>query len=143
MKAEELTEPPISQVYREHWAFRPLIRPAAIALPAVDATNPIDVFLEQWLRTNGLVALGRADKFTLLRRVTLDLVGLPPTTEELASFLDDSRPEAFERVVDRLLASPQYGVRWGQHWLDLARFAETDGFEFDAVRPNAWRFATG
>ena len=140
VKAEELTEPPISQVDREHWAFRPLVRPAAIALPAVDAANPIDVFLEQRLRTKGLVALGRADKFTLLRRVTLDLVGLPPTPEELASFLDDSVPDAFERVVDRLLASPRHGERWGQHWLDLARFAETDGFEFDAVRPNAWRY---
>ena len=140
VKAEELKEPPISQIDREHWSFRPLFRPAVPALPTRDMANPIDVFLEQRLRESGLVALGQADRLTLLRRVTLDLVGLPPTPEEMAALLDDTSPTAYERVVDRLLASPGYGQRWGQHWLDLARFAETDGFEFDAVRPNAWRY---
>lgn len=140
LKAEELKEPPISQADREHWSFRSLVRPAVPVSQTGDATNPIDVFLEQHLRESGLVALGRADKVTLLRRVTFDLIGLPPTPDEIAAFLDDAAPEAYERVVDRLLASPGYGERWGQHWLDLARFAETDGFEFDAVRPNAWRY---
>ncbi len=138
--AEDLTEPPISQADREHWSFRPLVRPAVPALSTGDAANPIDAFLERRLRERGLVALGRADKGTLLRRVTFDLIGLPPTSAEMASFLDDAAPEAYERVVDRLLTSPGYGERWGQHWLDLARFAETDGFEFDAMRPNAWRY---
>ena len=140
VKAEELTDPPISQADREYWSFRPLVRPSVPAVQAGDAANPIDVFLERRLRETGLVALERADKATLLRRVTFDLIGLPPTPEEIAAFLDDAGPEAHERVVDRLLASPGYGERWGQHWLDLARFAETDGFEFDAVRPNAWRY---
>jgi len=140
LKAEELKESPISQADREHWSFRPLVRPTVPALQAGDAANPIDVFLELRLRKSGLVALGRADKVTLLRRVMFDLIGLPPTPEEIVSFLVDAAPEAYERVVDQLLASPGYGERWGQHWLDLARFAETDGFEFDAVRPNAWRY---
>ncbi len=140
VKAEELTEPPISEADREYWSFRPLARPVVPALQTTDAANPIDVFLERRLREKGLVALGRADRTTLLRRVTFDLIGLPPTPEEIASFHNDAAPEAYERVVDRLLASPGYGERWGQHWLDLARFAETDGFEFDAVRPNAWRY---
>ena len=139
-EAEDLTEAPISQADREHWSFRPLVRPAVPAMPTGDAANPMDVFLEQRLRESGLVALGPADKGTLLRRVTFDLIGLPPTPEEIASFLEDASRDAFERVVDRLLASHGYGERWGQHWLDLARFAETDGFEFDAVRPNAWRY---
>ncbi|MEK6258557.1 MAG: DUF1549 domain-containing protein [Planctomycetota bacterium] len=138
--ADELKEPPISQADREYWSFRPLVRPVVPASQTGDAANPIDVFLERRLRESGLVALGRADKVTLLRRVTFDLIGLPPTPEEIAAVLDDAAPEAFERVVDRLLASPGYGERWGEHWLDLARFAETDGFEFDAVRPNAWRY---
>ncbi len=140
VKAEELTEPPISEADREYWSFRPLVRPDVPTLQTGDAANPIDVFLERRLRESGLVALGRADRATLLRRVTFDLIGLPPTPDEIASFLNDAAPDAFERVVDRLLASPGYGERWGQHWLDLARFAETDGFEFDAVRPNAWRY---
>ena len=138
--ADELNEPPISQADREYWSFRPRVRPAVPALPMGDAANPIDMFVEQRLRESGLVALGRADKVTLLRRVTFDLIGLPPTPDEIAALLEDGEPEAYERVVDRLLASPEYGERWGQHWLDLARFAETDGFEFDAVRPHAWRY---
>jgi hypothetical protein len=81
-----------------------------------------------------------ADRATLLRRVTFDLTGLPPSREELAAFLADDSPVAYESAVDRLLASPQYGERWGQHWLDVARYADTDGFEFDAMRPNAWRY---
>ena len=140
VKAAELTEPPISEADREYWSFRPLVRPVVPTLQTTDVANPIDVFLERRLREKGLVPLERADRTTLLRRVTFDLIGLPPTPDEIASFLNDTAPEAFERVVDRLLASPGYGERWGQHWLDLARFAETDGFEFDAVRPNAWRY---
>ncbi len=76
----------------------------------------------------------------LIRRVTFDLTGLPPTPDEVAAFLGDDRPDAYERLVDRLLASPQYGERWGQHWLDLAHYADSNGFELDAERPDAWRY---
>jgi uncharacterized protein DUF1553/uncharacterized protein DUF1549 len=140
LKAEESTEPSISQADREYWSFRPLVRPPVPALPTGNAANPIDVFLDRPLRERGLVALERADKLALLRRVTFDLTGLPPTPEEIELFLANAESDACERLVDQLLASPGYGERWGQHWLDLARFAETDGFEFDAVRPNAWRY---
>src|SRR6201999_2087422 len=76
----------------------------------------------------------------LLRRVTLDLIGLPPTPEEVATFAADSSPDAYERLIDRLLASPQYGERWGRHWLDLARYADTNGFKTDEPRPHIWRY---
>ena len=77
---------------------------------------------------------------TLLRRVSLDLIGLPPTPEEVEAFLADASPDAYEKVVDRLLASPRYGERWARHWLDLARYAESEGFKADETRPNAWRY---
>src|SRR5207244_13120466 len=80
------------------------------------------------------------DRITLLRRAYLDLIGLPPTPEEVTAFLADQSPKAFSKVVERLLASPHYGERWGRHWLDLARFAESEGFKADEVRPNAWRY---
>src|SRR5207245_6072319 len=81
-----------------------------------------------------------ADQITLLRRATLDLIGLPPSPEEAQEFLADNSPDAFAKVVDRLLASPQYGERWGRHWLDLARYADTAGFKGDETRPNMWRY---
>jgi Protein of unknown function (DUF1549)/Protein of unknown function (DUF1553) len=137
---QEGTEAPISSSDLEYWSFRPLVRPAVKEIAGSSVSNPIDVFLEERLRAKGLRGVGRAERSHLLRRVTLDLTGLPPTPDELASFLIADAPDAFEQVVDRLLASPGYGERWGQHWLDLARFAETDGFEFDGVRPHAWRY---
>ena len=76
----------------------------------------------------------------MIRRVTFDLTGLPPSPDEVAAFVADNRPDAYERLVDRLLASPQYGERWGQHWLDLAHYADSNGFELDAERPDAWRY---
>ena len=134
-------EPEVSESEREHWAYRPLIRPA---VPKVKNSawprNPIDRFVLDTLQTASLQPMPEADRVTLIRRVTFDLTGLPPTPVEVAQFLQDPAPDAYERLVDRLLASPDYGVRWGQHWLDLARFAETDGFEHDLVRPNAWRY---
>jgi Protein of unknown function (DUF1553)/Protein of unknown function (DUF1549) len=138
--AGEVTEAPISQSDREHWAFRPLVRPDVPAVGTGNAANPIDAFLGLRLREKGLATRESADKFTLLRRVSFDLVGLPPTPDEISAFLEDKEPDAHERVVDRLLASPGFGERWAQHWLDLARFAETDGFEHDKVRPEAWRY---
>jgi len=136
-----VVEEPITDADCDHWAFRPLQR---VRPPVVNDTtwvrNPIDCFILFRLERDGLQPLPPAGRATLLRRVTFDLTGLPPTPEELVSFLDDASTDAWERVVDRLLASTAYGERWAQHWLDLARFAETDGFEHDQVRPDAWRF---
>jgi hypothetical protein len=102
--------------------------------------NPIDAFVFAKLAELNIKPVAPAKKAELLRRVTYDLTGLPPTREELEIFLADHSPEAWERVVDRLLASPAYGERWAQHWLDLAHYADSNGFELDADRPDAWRF---
>ena len=92
------------------------------------------------LARHDLQPSAEADRRTLIRRVTIDLTGLPPTPEEIAVFLDDAGDGAYERVVDRLLASPQYGVRWARHWLDVVRFGESNGFEYDELRPHAWSY---
>ncbi len=102
--------------------------------------NPVDAFVLKRLRQNGLSPSLRASKITLIRRVTLDLLGLPPTPEEVNAFLADSSPDAYTRLVDRLLASPAYGERWGRHWLDVVRYADSGGFEGDRDRPYAWRY---
>jgi hypothetical protein len=134
-------EPPITKDDRAHWAFQPL---AAPAVPRAGDTswprNPIDEFILAALRDAGLDPSPEADRSTLIRRATLDLTGLPPTPREVEEFVADNEPGAFERVIDRLLGSPAYGERWAQHWLDLARFAESDGFEHDHVRPDAWKY---
>jgi hypothetical protein len=102
--------------------------------------NPIDVFVLAKLEAKGLTPSEPADKLTLLRRVSFDLTGLPPTPAEREAFLADTAPDAYERLVDRLLASPHYGERWAQHWLDLVRYAETDGFKADGFRPLAYKY---
>jgi len=126
---------------REHWSFVPPRRPE---VPRVKdgswPQNPIDAFIQARLAARGLGHTPEADRATLLRRLRFGLTGLPPTPEEVEAFRADRSPLAYERLVDRLLASPHYGERWGQHWLDLARYAETDGFEFDQARPDAWRY---
>jgi hypothetical protein len=127
---------------RAHWAFHPVKRPA---IPSVTQStscvvNPIDSFILAKLKEKGLTLSPPASKATLIRRLTFDLIGLPPTPAEIDAFERDASPDAYERLVDRLLASPHYGERWGRHWLDLARFAESDGYEYDAARPNAWRY---
>ncbi len=136
-----IVERPITDADREHWAFRPVVRPA---LPAVkDGAWPrggIDAFILAKLEEQGDVPARPANRATLLRRLAFDLAGLPPSPDDLAAFESDQRPDAWERVVDRLLASPAYGEQWAQHWLDLARFAETDGFEHDKVRSQAWKY---
>jgi hypothetical protein len=134
-----LHESPITPADRDHWAFKPLRRPEPPNV-AGDMASPIDRFILARLEREGLTPLPPADRRTLLRRLTFDLIGVPPRPDEMAAFLADQSPQAYERVVDRLLASPDYGRRWAQHWLDLARFAETDGFEHDKVRPEAWRY---
>lgn len=122
--------------YKPHWAF---VAPKQVAPPRAKqakwARNPIDGYILTSLEKVGLSPSPSADKATLLRRVSLDLIGLPPTGEEANAFLNDKRPDAYERLVDRLLASPHYGERWARRWLDLARYADTNGFEKDRTRP--------
>ena len=123
---------------REYWAFK---LPVQAPVPVFsDLEHPIDRLLEQTRRDQGLRAAPRADRLTLLRRAYLDLIGLPPTLEETAEFLADTQRAAWERLIERLLASPHYGERWGRHWLDVARYADSSGFEHDLDRPNAWRY---
>lgn len=127
--------------WQDHWAFEPLAAPTVPAVEDADwIRNPIDAFVLASLEQNGLTPALPADRLTLLRRAYFDLTGLPPTPEAVADFLADDSPAAFERVVDRLLESPHYGERWGRHWLDLVRFAETNSFERDSIKPHAWRY---
>jgi mono/diheme cytochrome c family protein len=126
---------------RDLWAFRPLQVPR---LPAVGRSdwvrNPIDAFVLATLESNGLDPAPPADRRTLLRRVTFDLIGLPPTPEETAAFQRDASPDAYERVVERLLASPHHGERWGRHWLDVARYADSNGMDENLGFAHAWRY---
>lgn len=121
----------------DDWAYKPV---AKASVPKSGFANPIDAFLAAKLAEANLAYATPADKATLLRRVTFDLSGLPPTPEEIAAFLKDDTEKAYEKVVDRLLASPHFGERVAIWWLDVARFAETDGFKSDDHRPNAWRY---
>lgn len=126
---------PESAQIKKHWAFIPPQRPA---LPEVAKTewvrNPIDRFVLAKLEKEGLAPSAEADRVTLLRRLSLDLIGLPPTIQEVDAFVNDKSPNAYEKQVDRLLASPHYGERWGRHWLDAARYADSDGYEKDKMR---------
>jgi len=126
---------------RQHWAFQ---TPVAAAVPQVrDQAWPrsdIDRFLLARMEAAGVAAVADADRATLIRRLSFDLTGLPPTPEEVRAFVADSSPRAVEAVVDRLLASPRLGERWGRHWLDVARYAESNGKEFNAPYPHAWRY---
>ena len=125
-------EGPLPASAREYWAFRkPVAQPGAAS---------IDSFVERALRERGLNRAPEADRCTLLRRAYLDLIGLPPTPAEADEFLKDPALHSWERLIDRLLASPHYGERWGRHWLDVARYADSNGFEHDFDRPNAWRY---
>jgi len=134
-------EKKFSDMQRRYWAFQKVVKPAVPAVKDADwARNPIDAFIVAKLEEKNLRPNPPAGKTTLLRRATLDLTGLPPTPEEARAFLADASPGAFAKVVDRLLASPQYGERWGRHWLDLARYADTNGFKGDETRPNIWRY---
>lgn len=127
-------------VERRHWAFQPRkpIVPPALKDPWIK--NPVDAFILAGLQKAGLKAAAEADRITLIRRVTYDLHGLPPTPEEITAFVNDRGPKAYERLVDRLLASPRYGEQWARHWLDVVRFAESDGYEYDTHRPDAYRY---
>jgi hypothetical protein len=132
---DKYSDPPITPADRQHWSFIAPKRP-----PVPGTGNPIDAFILAKLRDSGLSLSPEADKLTLIRRVSLDLTGLPPTPDEVDAFQKDTSSDAYEKVVDRLLTSPHFGERWGQHWLDVVRFAETNGYELDAERPHAWRY---
>jgi hypothetical protein len=126
---------------RKHWAFQPIpdVEPPAESDP-LWSKNPIDRFVRARLRQAGMEPAVAADRRTLIRRATFDLTGLPPTPEETAAFIADPAEDAFDRVVDRLLSSPAYGERWGRHWLDLVRYATTNGADENHGLPEAWRY---
>lgn len=124
--------------YEPHWAFIPVIRPQPPRLP--DTHLAIDQFVRARLITEGIAPAPPADRSTLIRRVTLDLTGLPPTPLEADAFVNDSRSDAYERVVDRLLGSEHFGERWARWWLDLAHYGDSDGYLQDFIRPVAWRY---
>lgn len=132
---------PHRPVIKPLWSFQPITHPA-VPRTAFDkqAKTPIDRFVFEKLARNGLRPSPPAARLALLRRVTVDLTGLPPTPAEVKAFLADTSPNSYEKVVDRLLASPAYGERWGRHWLDIVRFGESHGYEQNHVRPNAWPY---
>ena len=124
-----------------HWAYQPLNLGLPPVVKRADwATNPIDRFVLAQLEKRGLTPSPEADRFTLIRRLNLDLLGLPPTVAEVDAFVNDTRPDAYEELVTRLLKSPHFGERWGRHWLDMARYADSDGYEKDNPRPDAYRW---
>jgi mono/diheme cytochrome c family protein len=134
-------EPKFTPSQKRYWFFQPLAKPAVPAVrDAAQVRTPVDAFILAKLEEKKIRPNAPADKVTLLRRASIDLIGLPPTPGETQAFLADNSPDAFAKVVDRLLASPQYGERWGREWLDVARYADTNGFKADEIRPNIWRY---
>ncbi len=131
-------DPESEQAY---WAFQPLAHPTIPETQNSDwVRNPIDAFVLKRLEEANLKPATEASRRTLIRRASFDLLGLPPTSDEVAAFVSDERPDAYERLIDRLLASPRYGERYARHWLDLVRYADSDGYKSDVLRPNAWRY---
>ena len=127
--------------WQVHWAYRPVQRPPTPAVKdAAWPRNDIDRFVLAKLEAKGFRPSSETDRYTLVRRVYFDLLGLPPTPEEVDAFVNDTAPDACERLVDRTLQSPHFGERWGRHWLDQARYADSDGYEKDNARPDAWRY---
>jgi Protein of unknown function (DUF1549)/Protein of unknown function (DUF1553)/Planctomycete cytochrome C/NPCBM/NEW2 domain len=136
------TNAPLPDPKRDHWAWLPLSSPSPPPLnhtPA-DESNPIDRFLNAQLANEGIIPVAKANREVLIRRLYFDLLGLPPTPDEVEQFLTDTSHDAWERLVDRTLASPHYGERWARHWLDISHYADTHGFERDQRRDNAWRY---
>src|SRR5688572_11570195 len=133
-----------SEIERKQWSFVKRSNPAVPTFTAAAdkawVKTPVDAFILSRLRKEGLRPSPPADRTTLLRRIYFDMIGLPPTPAEVAEFVADKSPNAYSKVVDKLLASPHYGERWGQHWLDVVRYAETDGYEYDTHRGDAWRY---
>jgi hypothetical protein len=125
---------------RDHWAFQPVVRPAVPPVASSGERNPIDSFIRARLEKDGLQPSPEADRATLIRRLKFDLLGLPPAPEEIDAFVNDPAADAYERLVERYLASPHFGERWARHWLDVVHFAESHGFEMNQPRPNAWPY---
>jgi hypothetical protein len=131
----------ITEEDRKWWSFQPVREPTVPKSgDAGWGRNPIDQFVFARLKTEGLQPSAEAPRRTLIRRVYFDLTGLPPSPEEIDAFVADPAPDAYEKLVDRLLLSPRYGERWARHWLDLVRYAESDGYKSDEYRPNVWRY---
>jgi cytochrome c553 len=140
----------ITDADRSYWAYQPVQRPDLPPLPSGEGVpdsllrsavhNPIDRFILAQLERAGIEPVAEADRATLIRRLSYDLLGVPPEPADVASFIADPAADAYEQLVDRLLADPRHGGRWARHWLDLARYAESDGFRQDAFRPTAWRY---
>ena len=124
----------------EWWSFQPVVRPALPKITDDWIANPVDAFVLQKLSQHGLQPSSAADRRTLIRRVSYDLTGLPPTPAEVQRFVDDPDSQAYERLVDRLLASERYGERWARHWLDVVKYADTCGYDKDKLRPHAWPY---
>ena len=128
----------VNEVTKSHWAFK---KPVADTIPNLPKhANPIDRFIHAQLSVNKLPYNPQAEDHTLIRRMYYDLIGLPPTPDEVEIYVSDKRPDKFNRLVDQLLRSPHYGEKWGRHWLDLVRYAETNGYERDGDKPQAWRY---
>ncbi len=132
-----------SEEDRAWWALQPV---ADVQPPAVDGAdsswvkNEIDQFIMSAMKKEGLTPAPEADRLTLIRRLSFDLIGLPPTPEQISEFINDPAPDAWEKLVDRMLSSPQYGERWARHWLDVVRYADSDGYRIDHYRPDSWRY---
>ncbi|MBS0263607.1 MAG: DUF1549 domain-containing protein, partial [Planctomycetes bacterium] len=124
-----------------HWAYQPVTQPVVPAVRHLNQVqNPVDAFLLSKLEQSGLEFSPPASKLELIRRAKFDLLGLPPSPEEVAEFLRDDAPDAYERLVDRFLSNPHYGEHWGRTWLDVVRYAETAGYNADPLRPLAWKY---
>ncbi len=129
------------QTESNYWAYRPLKRPQVPSVHSSDwVRNPIDAFILAKLEVQGFKPAAPASKLTLIRRVYYDLIGLPPSPEAVEAFLNNTSPDAYEKLIDKLLKSPRYGEKWGRHWLDLVRYAETNGYERDSDKPYVWRY---
>jgi hypothetical protein len=140
--AADLPDGKVTEADRSFWSFKKPVRPAVPTVAAKERVrNPIDAFVLAALEKKGLSLSPEADRLTLIRRVTFDLTGLPPTPTEIAEFLNDSSADVYEKLIERLLSSPHYGERWGRHWLDLAGYADSEGIlDADYVRTAAWRY---
>jgi len=137
----KLEQRPITAEERQWWAFRKPVRPAVPALRnAAPVRNPVDAFILSALEAKGMRPAPLASRQTLIRRLYFDLIGLPPKPEEIQDFVSDPSPKAYAKLADRLLDSERYGERWGRHWLDIVRYADSDGYEYDRLRPNSWRY---
>jgi uncharacterized protein DUF1549/uncharacterized protein DUF1553/cytochrome c len=131
----------ITEEAKRYWAYQPVKRPQAPEVKARDwVKTPIDAFILAKLEAKGLRPVKPADRATLARRAYYDLIGLPPTPEQIDEFVNDRSPDAWGKLIDKLLASPHYGEKWGRHWLDVVRYAETNGYERDGIKPYAWRY---